>query len=303
MLPWILHHRPRDARPRRRRHDLRLVREPRGARAQEGARRQRRRGEPGDRVRPRHLRALGGHRGADPARGAQRGLRAARARSGGAGRGPSPWAGFAPVAIGLLLSLAAAAAHAAASWLGLHWMLPAWLQFAAGHAGAVHPRRALLPGRLACAEGGHRQHGPAGGARHQRGLGPVAVALAGARPRAPVLRGVGRGGHAGAAGQVAGGAREAPDHDGDPRAAGAAARDRARDPALRRRGGPAAGRGACAGDQLVVRPGERIPADGVVEQGDTHVDEAMLTGETAAGAPRPRARASPAAASTAKAAS
>jgi Cu+-exporting ATPase len=34
-----------------------------------------------------------------------------------------------------------------------------------------------------------------------------------------------------------------------------------------------------AGDQLVVRPGERVPADGTVEQGDTHVDESMLTGE------------------------
>ncbi len=34
-----------------------------------------------------------------------------------------------------------------------------------------------------------------------------------------------------------------------------------------------------AGDRLVVRPGERVPADGVIEQGDTHVDESMLTGE------------------------
>jgi P-type Cu+ transporter len=34
-----------------------------------------------------------------------------------------------------------------------------------------------------------------------------------------------------------------------------------------------------AGDRLVVRPGERVPADGIVEQGDTHVDESMLTGE------------------------
>ena len=34
-----------------------------------------------------------------------------------------------------------------------------------------------------------------------------------------------------------------------------------------------------AGDRLVVRPGERVPADGVIESGATHVDESMLTGE------------------------
>ena len=34
-----------------------------------------------------------------------------------------------------------------------------------------------------------------------------------------------------------------------------------------------------AGDRLVVRPGERIPVDGDLLDGETHVDESMLTGE------------------------
>jgi Cu2+-exporting ATPase len=35
-----------------------------------------------------------------------------------------------------------------------------------------------------------------------------------------------------------------------------------------------------AGDYVLVRPGEAIPADGIIEQGDSEVDESLLTGES-----------------------
>ncbi|MCU0637047.1 MAG: heavy metal translocating P-type ATPase [Methanothrix sp.] len=35
-----------------------------------------------------------------------------------------------------------------------------------------------------------------------------------------------------------------------------------------------------AGDLLLVRPGERIPADGLVEKGESYVDESVITGES-----------------------
>ena len=37
----------------------------------------------------------------------------------------------------------------------------------------------------------------------------------------------------------------------------------------------------CAGDRVLVRPGDRIPADGVVINGTSEIDESLITGETA----------------------
>jgi Cu+-exporting ATPase len=34
------------------------------------------------------------------------------------------------------------------------------------------------------------------------------------------------------------------------------------------------------GDLVALRPGDRVPVDGVVAEGDSAVDEAMLTGES-----------------------
>ncbi|HLR24611.1 MAG TPA: hypothetical protein VK112_02005, partial [Fodinibius sp.] len=34
------------------------------------------------------------------------------------------------------------------------------------------------------------------------------------------------------------------------------------------------------GDKVLIKPGEKIPADGIVVKGETSVNEAMLTGES-----------------------
>ncbi|TWI54795.1 Cu+-exporting ATPase [Pseudomonas duriflava] len=41
------------------------------------------------------------------------------------------------------------------------------------------------------------------------------------------------------------------------------------------------------GDRIRVRPGERIPTDGVIETGDSHADEALISGESRPVAKRP----------------
>lgn len=45
-----------------------------------------------------------------------------------------------------------------------------------------------------------------------------------------------------------------------------------------------------AGDEFVVRSGERVPADGVVIEGESHADESLLTGETLPVAKKPQDR-------------
>lgn len=47
-----------------------------------------------------------------------------------------------------------------------------------------------------------------------------------------------------------------------------------------------------AGDIFIVKPGESVPVDGEIPEGETAVDESALTGESGAGgqeARRPRA--------------
>lgn len=189
----------------------------------------------------------------------------------------SPWAGFAPVAIGLALSLPLVLPMLG-DLVGRHWMLPAWLQFL-----LATPVQFILGARFYRAAWGAVKArtgnmdllvaiGTTAGwalsmwmwlVREEQHLYFEASAVV------VTLVLLGKWLEARARRQTTAAIRAL--HALRPETAHV----------LLRAGGEADLPLAevLAGDRLVVRPGERVPADGLIEQGETHVDESMLTGE------------------------
>jgi Cu+-exporting ATPase len=204
----------------------------------------------------------------------------------GAGEGGarSRWHGFLPVALALALAAPLVAPMAAAPF-GLHWMLPPWLQ-----ALLAAPVQFVLGARFYRAAWAQLRHGAAGM--------DVLVALGTTAGYALSLwlwlgRGHGADGHAphlyfeASAVVIALVLLGKWLEERARREAGAAIR------ALERLRPEQAhllrGRGQApvdvpvgslrAGDRLAIRPGERVPADAVVLEGESALDESLLTGE------------------------
>jgi Cu+-exporting ATPase len=198
----------------------------------------------------------------------------------------SPWAGFMPVAIGLVLS-APLVLPMLGDLFGQHWMLPAWAQFALAtpvqfilgarfYKAGWHALKAMTGNMdLLVAIGTSAGWGlsmwlwlgPQGQAHAAHGMVPHLYFEASAVVVTLVL--LGKWLEARAKRQTTAAIRAL--HSLRPDIAHV----------LQRSGGeidvPVAE--VLVDDQLVVRPGERIPADGELVQGDTQVDESMLTGE------------------------
>jgi len=191
----------------------------------------------------------------------------------------SPWAGFAPVALGLALSLPLVLPMLA-GLAGAHWMLPAWLQF-------------LLATPVQFGLGARFYKGSWHALKARSGTMDLLVAIgttAGwalsvwlwlrAEPGAMVhlyfeasavvvtLVLLGKWLEARAKQQTTAAIRAL--HALRPTVAHLLGPDGEVDVPVAE---------LLVGDRLVVRPGERFPADGVLLEGHTQVDESMLTGE------------------------
>jgi Cu+-exporting ATPase len=191
----------------------------------------------------------------------------------------SPWAGFAPVALGLLLS-APLVLPMVGDLFGRHWMLPAWAQFL-----LATPVQFILGARFYKA-GWHAAKALTGNMDLLVALGTSAgyglslwlwaTAHPGHTPHlyfeasAVVITLVllGKWLEARAKRQTTAAIRAL--HALRPEVAHLLGRDGEVDVPVAE---------VMAGDRIVVRPGERIPVDGTVLEGRTQVDESMLTGE------------------------
>jgi len=190
-----------------------------------------------------------------------------------------PWAGFMPVAVGLLLS-APLVLPMFGDLFGQHWMLPAWAQFllatpvqfwlgARFYKAGWHAARALTGNMdLLVAMGTSAGYGLSlwlwltaapGHAPHlyfEASAVVITLVLLGKWLEARAKR------------QTTAAIRAL--HALRPEVAHLLSRDGEVDVPIAE---------VMAGDRLVVRPGERIPVDGLVHEGHTQVDESMLTGE------------------------
>jgi Cu+-exporting ATPase len=191
----------------------------------------------------------------------------------------SPWAGFAPVALGLALSLPLVVPMVA-DLFGLHWMLPAWVQFL-----LATPVQFVLGARFYRA-GWHALKALTGNMDLLVAIGTTAgwalsmwlwlTAQPGVMAHlyfegsAVVITMVllGKWLEARAKQQTTSAIRAL--HALRPDVAHLLGLDGEVDV-------PVAD--VLVGDRLVVKPGERFPADGVLLEGRTQVDESMLTGE------------------------
>ncbi len=191
----------------------------------------------------------------------------------------SPWAGFMPVAVGLLLS-APLVLPMFGDLFGRHWMLPAWAQFV-----LATPVQFILGARFYKA-GWHAAKALTGNMDLLVALGTSAgyglslwlwwTAAPGHAPHlyfeasavVVTLVLLGKWLEARAKRQTTAAIRAL--HALRPEVAHLLSRDGEVDVPIAE---------VMADDRLVVRPGERIPVDGLVEEGHTQVDESMLTGE------------------------